>query len=256
MSKHTVVSRAFHVMGTTVRFPGRQTIRRAAVASFPARSSALSRLLGNARLRPAHLLPGRALVVVSWFEWADTPVGPFSQLTFAIPTLRDTPVALPGVALLAHAVAGREGKLGFLTHVVACSNEIGAAYSWEIWGEPSFVTEFEVEDGPEGVVVAARGPDGPAARLEVARRGRRVHDTKCYPMYTCPDGRVLEDCMKVDGKGLMRFLPGGARVRFGDDPRLAGLAATVTGESSLQSGVFESGQAVFFGPRACDGLRL
>ncbi|MFA5787804.1 MAG: hypothetical protein WDA71_12630 [Actinomycetota bacterium] len=249
MGKRTALTETFDIMGTNVGFPARHRVGRSVSLAVLASSAGAAKLLEHPRLRPATLLPGRTLIIASWFEWADTPVGPFSQVTFAIPVLRDSRVSVPGVALLAHTLAGREGKLGFLTHVVACSNEIGAAYSWDIWAEPSFVADFVVEDGPHSVAVQVRGPEGLAVRLEARRLGRTVHDTKGYPLYTYRGERIISDCMQADGNGLMRLLPGGGSVQFGEHPRVAGLARAARGRRSVQSGVFDSGDVAFFGPR-------
>jgi hypothetical protein len=117
----------------------------AQTAVFPARLGALRKLLPDPRFVPARLAPGLGAVALTCFEYRDTDIGPYNELSVAI-VLNHPPFAsnLPGRALLAGL---RSGQLHAWIHHLPVTTEIARLGGVELYNYPKFIGSIDFEEG-------------------------------------------------------------------------------------------------------------
>jgi hypothetical protein len=118
----------------------------AQTAVFPARLAGLRELLPDPRFVPARLAPGLGAVALTCFEYRDTDIGPYNELSIAIvlnhPHFAPNP---PGRALLAGL---RSRQLHAWIHHLPVTTEIARFGGIELYNYPKFIGSIDFsEDG-------------------------------------------------------------------------------------------------------------
>jgi hypothetical protein len=115
----------------------------AQTAVFPAKLSALRKLLPDPRFVPARLAPGLGAVGVTCFEYRDTDIGPYNELAITI-ILSSSPLAsnLPGRALL---TGLRDKQLHAWVHHLPVTTEIARVGGVDLYNYPKFVGSIDFE---------------------------------------------------------------------------------------------------------------
>lgn len=118
----------------------------AQTAVFPAKLGALRKLLPDPRFVPARLAPGLGAVAFTCFEYRDTDIGPYNELSIAI-VLNNPPFAsnFPGRAML---TGLRSGQLHAWIHHLPVTTEIARFGGIELYNYPKFIGSIDFsEDG-------------------------------------------------------------------------------------------------------------
>jgi Acetoacetate decarboxylase (ADC) len=116
----------------------------AQTAVFPAKLGALRKLLPDPRFVPARLLPGLGAVAVTCFEYRDTDIRPYNELSIAI-VLNNPPFAsnFPGRAALA---ALRRGQAHAWIHHLPVTTEIAHFGGVFLYNYPKFIGSIDFEE--------------------------------------------------------------------------------------------------------------
>ncbi len=113
-------------------------------AVFPARLSALRRLMPDARMVPARLGPGLGAVSITCFEYRDTDIGPYNELAISIALNEPWFLTnLPGRALLA---GMRRRQLHGWVHHLPVTTEVARVGGVQLYNYPKFIGRIEFED--------------------------------------------------------------------------------------------------------------
>ena len=162
---------------------------------------AVRALLPTTRLRPV-TVRGRASVLLTIFEYRDTSIGPYNELSVAFL------VRPEGSALAAPGAWVRD---------LPVTTEIALAAGKELWGYPKWVTPitFEHQDNtiraglPGELAVTVKTRRWPAARMPLPLGTFTIHD-----------GRLIQTPLRITGR--LRLARGGAvRIEVTGDGRVA-----------------------------------
>ncbi len=109
-------------------------------AVFPARLSALRRLMPDRRFSPARLAPGLGAVAITCFEYRDTDIGPYNEL--AISVVLNEPWFLPNLPGLALLGALRRRQLHAWVQHLPVTTEIARAGGVDFYNYPKFIANI------------------------------------------------------------------------------------------------------------------
>jgi len=163
--------------------------------------AAVRAMLPTQHLRPV-TVRGRASVLLTVFEYRDTTIGPYNELSVAF-LVRSADSALSAPAAW--------------VQDLPVTTEIALAAGKELWGYPKWVTPITWEHRgdtihaglPGELTVTVRARRWPAARMPLP-----------LGTFTILDGRLVQT--KLEIRGHMRFARGGAvRVEVTGDGRVA-----------------------------------
>ena len=113
-------------------------------AVFPARLAALRRLMPDRRFTPARLAPGLGAVGLPCFEYRDSDVGPYGEVSISV-ALNDPWLALnvSGRAMLARV---RRRQLHGLVQHLAVTSGLARDTGADIYNLPRSVEQIETSD--------------------------------------------------------------------------------------------------------------
>lgn len=109
-------------------------------AVLPARYSALRKLMSDPRCIPARLAPGLGVVAITCFEYRDTDIGPYNEVSVAIPL--NEPyfrMNLPMRALLT--ARHMRQQHAFIRHLLVTS-DVALRGGVDFYNFPKFVAEI------------------------------------------------------------------------------------------------------------------
>ncbi len=113
----------------------------AVTAIFPAKASAVARMMPRPTLRPLLLAPGVATFGITFFDYRDSDIGPYGEIAFTVPVSHGTrPVPLWTVAMQM-----RAGTLSAWVQWLPVTTEIARVGGVEGYGYPKFVADIEYE---------------------------------------------------------------------------------------------------------------
>ncbi len=259
-----------------VELPARHRLESAVTAAFLARADAAERLLAERGLpwRAARFLPGRTLLVVACQQFADSPVGPYRQVSVSLPVHArfdrpEPPPPVPLLPLLAQALWRTERvftDLHFYVAAIPVSEPAAVAYSHEIWGEPAWVAAVTARRG-EGSLPGSPGawwevsvghPGGENGetflRMAVKDGGLPFTERRGYRLVSRRGAACLTDVMRVEAPARLAFGPGRAVLEPGRSPRAAFLPDLAGRRPvAVQALVHGPGTVTFGGPCGSDG---
>lgn len=112
-------------------------------AIFPARLSALRRLVPDPDVRPARFVPGVGMVAISAFEYRDTDVGEYNEV--AISVILSDPRVLGNAPGQAVARALRRKQFHAYVHHLPVTTEAAREAGCDFYNFPKFIASIEFE---------------------------------------------------------------------------------------------------------------
>jgi hypothetical protein len=230
-SQHTV-------LGTVLTMPVQIRTAEQHMAMFSVDADAAQRMIDYSGLRVYRHRPHRAIVVLMLMRYIDGDLGPYLEYGTNVMVNR------PGSD--SSGLRGL-GSAGALVHHLPVDGEFTLQAGRQIWGYPKVLADFTVHEGePFGFEVSVDGqmavgmdfkPGLPVPSAFTAKP--QVQSTFSYL-----DGvlRETEGQMRLSG---VRYRPGGVRIRLGDHPYAAELAALGLSKRALLSSSVRNVQMTF-----------
>lgn len=153
------------------------------------RQAAVRALLPTTRLHPV-VVRGKATMLLTIFEYRDTSVGPYNELS---------------VAFLVRPEGSGLGAAGAWVQDLPVTTEIALAAGKEIWGYPKWVQPISWEHRGDTIRAGLPGELSVTAR---ARRWPAIRVPVPMSTYTVHEGRLVRTTLRLAGS--LRFARGGA----------------------------------------------
>jgi hypothetical protein len=215
---------------------------------FPARLSALRKMLPDRRLSPARLAPGVGAITVTCFEYRDTDIGPYNELAIGIPLnepyFRSN---VPGRALLSMV---RRGQFDSWVHHLPVTTEIARAGGVEFYNYPKFIAgiDFEQTEKERSCRLSEDGEH--ILSLEVPRlrgRGQKQLQLFCH-LYQNLEPQSAEFKIRAHQQGES-IRPGAGRLTLGDrHPIAKELAGALISTRSIAAAYAPKIEGILYGP--------
>lgn len=153
-------------------------------------AAAVRALLPTTRLHPV-AVRGKATLLLTIFEYRDTSIGPYNELSVAFLV---RPEGLRGLA-----------APGAWVQDLPVTTEIALAAGKEIWGYPKWVQPISWEQRGDTIHAGLPGELSVTTRV---RRWPAVRVPIPFGTYTVLDGRLIQTALRLGGS--VRFARGGA----------------------------------------------
>lgn len=191
---------------------------------FLADLDAARAMMPSELLRPTMGLPGKAMVAINCFEYKETDVGPYNEVSISVAVqLNDS---TPGPLAVMRSKLTRT----YHGHVLELpvNTEISVAGGLDYFNYPKYLAEISFED--EQVWRTCRVLDAKTGQKIFTMRVRRLStkrkkpgrdaDPSLYFSYPVKDGRVLKARLEMDElERASGFLGSGFEFSAGDHPR-------------------------------------
>jgi len=216
-------------------------------ALFSARSSRIRPLLPDTAIHPVEIIPGKALVAVSAFEFRDTDIDPYNEVAVAF-LVRRGKRSLPVINALQYA---SRGLFDVFVWYITVNTEIAQYGGQTLYGYPKTITDIDFRQG-EGRVSCT--VDDERGRL-LTFSGRRIRTPSRRAVrvrtFSRKNGHLLVSNMFWDYlEHGVSFRPDAATLDLnGAHPVGKELAAIGLGKRPLMVQYAPKGRAAMFLPR-------
>jgi hypothetical protein len=177
-------------------------------AIFTGRTERVRELLPRPEMRPVELLPGRALVAITAFEYRRSDIDPYNELSIAFPIAYGC-VPIPGLTALSQVL-----RRCFTAYVwqLPVTTEIARRTGVGLYGYPKFIADISFERTPQSVTCALSEQGRPIltlrGRVLPTARGRRLR----FRTYSLVDGIPLVANVLTDPRRIAESMHGDSAV--------------------------------------------
>jgi hypothetical protein len=215
---------------------------------FPARLSALKKMLPDRRMSPARLAPGVGAITVTCFEYRETDIGPYNELAIGIPL--NEPYFrpnLPGRAMLSMM---RRGQFDTWVHHLPVTTEIARAGGVEFYNYPKFIAgiDFEQTDSRRSCRLTENGEH--ILTLDAPRtkgKGSKQVQLFCH-LYQNLEPQSAEFKIRTHGQGET-ISPGAAKLELGSQHAIAReLSDALISTRSIAAAYSPRIEGILYGP--------
>lgn len=237
--------------GKDIILPGKHLLTRGFTAAYAVPKGRMKKYIPVDRLTTARIAPGFSLLIFSYHEFADSPVGSYQQMCIFFPVhLGD--YSLPSLPLMTQVFYNTEKMfthLGFYVWQIPTSSEETCLYSTEIWGEPSWKGDFKTECSSNYIRCNLYKDSQKVFGLHVRRGGFKLNEAKGYRLYSIKNDAVFTDTMRIEGRGTLYFGPGKAGFTMGNHPQYQEFGELTRGMIPVQTMFYDQATIVFNGPK-------
>ncbi len=225
---------------------------------FTADAAKVRAALPSDRLHPVRLPGGRALVGVVAFNYLETSIGPYGEVSvvaMAVHGARPPVTALP--ALLEASYPGFGMVVLHLPVTTLAARDAGRGQ----WGYAKFTSDMAFTIAPE--LMRCRMSEGGRhiLTLTVERGGLFRRDRRPIVTYSVLDHGLIRTTIPHRGTYRMKLRPSSSRLELGDHPVAATIAALGLAERPLmtryyveRSAILPAGEVVEEGVRDLEGF--
>ena len=139
--------------GQPMQFPVLYYDLRCITAIFTARTSKLKKLLPHPSFRPIEMWPGRGILGITAFEYRDTSIGPYNEISITIPIKFPPGFVFPGLAAISMM---RKNVFPVYIHHLPVTTEIALKAGIHFYNYPKFLSEITFKDQGENLDVTLK----------------------------------------------------------------------------------------------------
>lgn len=220
----------------------------ASTAVFPTRLSALRELMPDRRYSPARLAPGVGAIAISAFEYRDTDLRPYNELSIAIPL--NEPyfrVNAPGRAL---AGSARHGQYHAFVWQLPVTTEIARNGGVDFYNYPKFLASIDFENAAGRR--SCRLAEGAEPIFELDGPSRPGHGERAIQVFShiWMDGQPQSSEFKLNAHEVRQSVaPGAARLKLGArHPIALELSRLLLSTRSIAFQHIPSFEGILYGP--------
>lgn len=173
--------------------------------AFSISTAAAKEAIACPQLKPLEIFPSRCLLVVTLFNFSETPVGPYTEITYSI-AANYNKTTIPFFSFLSQIISA---DLSFYVYTIAQSTEIAIKHGNTINGYPHFSelisSEYGARENELSVKVECGGEK--VLSLDLIKPKKMKHKDELFTTYKVQNNNLSSLLMETHGKG------GGAKVR-------------------------------------------
>ncbi len=110
---------------------------------FPVKTSRARTLLPHANFKPIEIWPGTIMMGITAFEYRDTSIGPYNEVSISIPTIFPPRFFFP---LLSAIALRRKGIMHTYIHHLPVTSDFAMKGGIYFWNLPKFLSEITFQD--------------------------------------------------------------------------------------------------------------
>ena len=142
--------------GQQIEFPVLYNDLRCVTSVFTAKTSRLKKLLPHPNFMPIEMWPGTGMLGISAYEYRDTSIGPYNEISIAIPIKFPPQFVFPGLAAISMM---RKNVFPVYIHHLPVTTEIALKGGIHFWNYPKFLAEITFQDQGENLEVTLKEND-------------------------------------------------------------------------------------------------
>ena len=214
---------------------------------FCARMSVLKRLMPKKTYFPCSVFPGIGAIAITCFQYRDTDIRPYNEISISIPITYRHRSCVPGAALIS---ALRENEFHVFIHHLPVTTKIALDGGVVVYNFPKFLStiDFEEKDGQTIVTLAENGDL--ILRMTATKIPTPASKTLRYVTYPVKDDCAQHtDVLMFAKKFGKSFNPKHLRLELGENHAIAKeLGGALLRRRPIMYQYAPECQAILYGP--------
>lgn len=184
---------------------------------FTANYKKVKAMMPSDNLYPLMMPNGKAIVVITAYNYRDTSIGPYGEIPVGIPVVMNEALTRKSSILPLLKESNHPGFGVLVQHLPVTKVEARDAGRGE-WGYTKFVADMKFRVTPEYFRCGMTDVDQHILDLHVPKRGFRLNDKKPLTTYSVKDRQLVKTVIKQNGIKRISLNTKGAYVNFGNHP--------------------------------------
>jgi hypothetical protein len=178
---------------------------------FTIDSKAAKNAIKCPKLKPIELYPSRSLLFVTLFNFNETPVDPYTEITYSVPVSYNK-FTIPFFSFLYQVIFN---KLNFYVHTIAQSTEIAIEHGNVINGYPHYpnIIESKYIHDADNLVVNVKCQNQEVVSLNLKKPKNLKYKEESFLTYKCQNNTISSLLMETFGETGTAKLN---EIKFGD----------------------------------------
>ena len=181
--------------GQPMEFPILYYDLRCITSIFTAKTKNLEKLLPHPNFRPIEMWPGIGMLGITAFEYRDTSVGPYNEISISIPIKFPPGFVFPGIAATSMM---RKNVFPVYVHHLPVTTEIALKGGIHFWNYPKFLAEITFQDQGENLEVTLKENGTLILKITARKLLAKQSATVKFHTYSIKENIVMHAL--VDGK--------------------------------------------------------
>lgn len=214
---------------------------------FLAKMSALKKFMPKRGYYPAPVFPGIGAIAITCFEYKDTDIRPYNEISFSIPMTYKSRCILPSASLISDL---RKNQFNVYVQRLPVTTEVARAGGVTVYNYPKFLSKIDFEHKGDDLIVTLAEKDELIFR--VTAKKIQAGNKRAYRYITYP---VKDDCAQtaevlVNAKKFGQSIkPGSVKIELGKTHKMAlELEGALIGHSSILHQYMPEFQAILYAP--------
>jgi hypothetical protein len=204
----------YEIKGRKVEFPVFYYDFSSVTATFIVKADKLSELLPHPHFIPAEMWPGAGVLAITAYEYRDTDIGAYNELSISIPINFDAATFLSGKSAISML---RRHKFAFYVHQLPVTTEaarLGGAY---FYNYPKFLADITIEDKGERIEATLKEKDELILKMSAKKPPLRKTGPFEYHTFSIKDHAVLHTLIEGKAERIGYSMMGKfAKIELGD----------------------------------------
>lgn len=214
---------------------------------FLAKMSALKKMMPKKEYHPAPVFPGVGALAITCFQYRDTDIRPYNELSISIPMTYKCRSCVPSSALLRSLF---RNEFHVYIHHLPVTTQIALDGGVSVYNYPKFLAtiDFEEKDGKTVVTLAENGDL--IFRLYAQKIPANASKTIRYVTYPVKDDCAQHADVLVNAKKFgQTFNPSAMRIELGDQHPIAKeVGGALLGRRPMMYQYIPESQSILYGP--------
>jgi hypothetical protein len=181
--------------GQPVEFPVLYYDLRCITSIFTAKTSGLRKLLPHPNFKPIEMWPGRGMIGITAFEYNDTSLGPYNEISITIPIKFPLGFVFPGLAAISMM---RTNVFPVYIHHLPVTTEIALKCGIHFWNYPKFLAEIDFQDKGENLDITLKENGNLILKISARKLPAKQSARVQFHTYSIKENIVMHAL--VDGK--------------------------------------------------------
>ncbi len=214
---------------------------------FLAKKSKLKKLLPKAEYHPLTIAPGVGLLAITAFEYRDTDINPYNEVSISIPISYRSRPKLPGVKLLSSLF---KNEFHVYIHHLPVTTKIALDGGIIVYNYPKFLAQIDFEKKEDGIYVRLLEDK----RLILSMKGKKINAQKRnkfrYITYPVKDGNAQHADVLINAINFgISLNPSDLKLELGKEHPIAKeLEDLLIFKKPIQYQYIPKFQAILYGP--------
>ena len=190
-----VPRKSYEVQGQSIEFPVFYYDFSSVTASFIVKANKLREVLPHPQFIPAEIWPGSGVLIIKVFEFRDTDIGPYNEISVSIPINFEPAAFLPRKSAISML---RRHKFALYVHHLPVTTEVARLGGVYFFNYPKFLADITLEDKGETIETSLKEKDQLILKMSAKKLPLKKSGAFEYHTFSIKDNEILHTL--IEGK--------------------------------------------------------